>query len=248
MRGTAHNARFPPRKRFWSHSLRSPTSGHAFTRFCSILSICMDTKSPTSQLLISTCCVPFPSRGQTTQRACLHADSLQGALQRNRAREHLTPGTVHWETGIFREGQCLRSRWEHGQPGKAPWALVLSNTWKWAGMVNKRVSLSPKAQWLQQVKILSEALGPQSSCNFLALLYAHQHCPGRSVLWTLSQQGGCQHPALGTPRSVSQTALSKGKEYTLQTKPLCSSNFVPVKSVQLFHITSQKHSAFPKVF
>lgn len=92
-------------------------------------------------------------------------------------------------------------------------------------MVNKRVSLSPKAQWLQQVKILSEALGPQSSCNFLALLYAHQHCPGRSVLWTLSQQGGCQHPALGTPRSVSQTALSKGKEYTLQTKPLCSSNF-----------------------
>lgn len=48
--------------------------------------------------------------------------------------------------------------------------------------------------------------------------------------------------------SVSHTGLSKGKEYTLETKPLCSSNFVPVKSVQLFHITSQNHSAFPKVF
>lgn len=97
---------------------------------------------------------------------------------------------------------------------------------------------------------LDYALAPESSSNFcsflsIILLFQWDWLCGKS-----NQRGGkltATCPMYLT-WSVSQTALSKGKEYTLETKPLCSSNFVPVKSVQLFHITSQKHSAFPKVF
>lgn len=95
----------------------------------------------------------------------------------------------------------------------------------------------------------NSALAPESSCDFYSFTSILLLFQQTSYVESLTKGGKLTVTCSGyLTLSVSQTVLSKGKEYTLETKPLCSSNFVPVKSVQLFHITSQKHSAFPKVF
>lgn len=54
-------------------SLQTPSLSMLLTLFCS--SGCLHgNKSLLSQLLISSCCLPFPNRRQTLQRACFHAN------------------------------------------------------------------------------------------------------------------------------------------------------------------------------
>lgn len=121
--------------------LADPTSEHCSSPLLFFIGYLHGNKSPVSQLLISSCCLPFLNSRQTFQRGCFQANSLE--RQKNRAHEHLpepecqyqardTPcaqpptllvmnaagyvGRVHWE--IFRassmenESLTLRPCWE----------------------------------------------------------------------------------------------------------------------------------------
>lgn len=124
-----------------------------------------------------------------------------------------------------------------------------TNMWHWGrGTINMRLGLLQKNN-TTVTRGSSSVLAPESSCDFYSFVSILLSFQRTGYVESLTKGGKLTVTCSGyLTWSVSQTALSKGKEYTLKTKPLCSSNFVPVKSVQLFHITSQKHSAFPKVF
>lgn len=67
--------------------LADPISEHSSSPLLFFIGHLHGNKSSVSQLLISSCCLPFLNRRQTFQRGCSQANSLE--WQKNRAHEHL---------------------------------------------------------------------------------------------------------------------------------------------------------------
>lgn len=273
--------------------LADPISEHASHPLLFFLGYLHGNKSWVFQLLTSSCCLSFPNRRQTLQRACFHANSPDWWLQKNRAHEHLPEpvcqlpcqgyshvhrnhltilptkaavymASVHCET--FRpssmEGKSLTLRpcWEgptvgcniNHQSGKALLACDIPkcsmNMWHWGqGTINMRLRLLQKQH--NGYKRFKFCSCPEFPCNFYSFI---------SMLLLFQWAGYVESPSKGGKLTVTCSmylsqecapdSAVKGQRIHSGNKTSLFSNFVPVKSVQLFPITSRKHSAFPKVF